>query len=214
MYAMWNKIKDGRFHIRTRSGVGAGRDGHGRQYPPYLQAVRNDEDQERSSDGGESQTSKILFLGIEEIEDPASMRQALTLEEEDERTSSATGERLMTALTPKQIEDSLMNMSRNYAALSNTYGNIEKLLDVTADIASIKAQAAIPLHTVALVLASYAETKAALRPEIVGNYEESIVWTLIMQGIYNEREDKGLPRVQKSLSEALAQVGKSLEEAK
>ena len=120
----------------------------------------------------------------------------------------------MTALTPKQIEDSLMNMSRNYAALSNTYGNIEKLLDVTADIASIKAQAAIPLHTVALVLASYAETKAALRPEIVGNYEESIVWTLIMQGIYNEREDKGLPRVQKSLSEALAQVGKSLEEAK
>ena len=144
MYAMWNKIKDGRFHIRTRSGVGAGRDGHGRQYPPYLQAVRNDEDQERSSDGGESQTSKILFLGIEEIEDPASMRQALTLEEEDERTSSATGERLMTALTPKQIEDSLMNMSRNYAALSNTYGNIEKLLDVTADIASIKAQAAIP----------------------------------------------------------------------
>lgn len=117
----------------------------------------------------------------------------------------------MTAMTPKQVEDSLMNMSRNYAELSNTYGSVEKLLDLTSELASIKSQSAVSLHTVALVLASYAEIKAALRPEIMGNYEESMIWTLIMQGMYNEKEDRGIPRVEKSLMAALKQVDQQIE---
>ena len=86
---MWAKVKDWRVHIRTRPSVGAGGNGHGRQYPAYLQAVRNIKDQEGSSDSGESQASKIIFLGIEEVEDTASMRQALQMETEDKWTASA-----------------------------------------------------------------------------------------------------------------------------
>ena len=84
MYAMRNKIKDWGIHLRTRSGVGAGRDGHGRQHPPYLQAVRNTEDQDRPSDSGEGQASKIVFLGIEEVTEATSVREAIKVEENED----------------------------------------------------------------------------------------------------------------------------------
>ena len=212
MYAMRNKIKDWGFHLRTRSGVGAGRDGHGRQYPPYLQAVRNDENQERPSDSGEGQASKIVFLGIEEVKDTTSMRQALQVEAEDERTGSAKGERLMTAMTPKQVEDSLMGLSRKYAAMSNTYGSMERMIDLASDIASIKSQSTITRETIAIVLSSFAEAKAAIRPELLDSYEEMILWTTISHGLFNEAEDKGLPRVEKSLTAALAAVDAGMKE--
>ena len=120
MYAVRNKIKDWGLHLRTREGVGAGRDGHGREYPAYLQAVRNTEDQDRSPDSGESQTAKILFLGIEEVTDSTSVREAIKVEEKDEWSNRTKGDRLMTAMTPKQVEDALMTMSRKYAELSKT----------------------------------------------------------------------------------------------
>ena len=212
MYAMRNKIKDWGLHLRTRSGVGAGRDGHGRQHPPYLQAVRNIEDQDRPSDSGKSQTSKIVFLGIEEIEDTASMRQALQVEAEDERTGSAKGERLMTSMTTKNIEDSLMKMNRKYADLVNVYGSMEKLIDRAADLASIKSQSTITREMIALAIGSFAEAKASIRPELMENYEEVIIWTMITQGLFNEAEDKGLPRVEKSLTAALAAVDAGMKE--
>lgn len=212
MYAMRNKIKDWGLHLRTRQGVGTGRDGHGRQHPPYLQAVRNIEDQDRPSDSGEGKASKIVFLGIEEIEDTTSMRQALQVEAEDERTGSAKGERLMTAMTPKQIEDSLMGLSRKYAAMNNTYGSMEKIIDLASDIASIKSQSTITRQEIAIVLSSFAEAKAAIRPELLDSYEEMILWTTISHGLFNESEDKGLPRVEKSLTAALAAVDAGMKE--
>ena len=212
MYGMWNKIKNREFHLRTRPSVGAGRDRHGRQYPAYLQAVRNIEDQDRPSDGGESQTSKIVFLGIEEVEDTASMRQALQMETENERTVSAKGERQMTAMTPKQFEDSLMGLSRKYAAMINTYGSMEKVINLAATIASIKSQSPISKEMIAVVMSSFAEAKAAIRPELLDSYEEMILWTTISRGLFDEKEDKGLPRVEKGLSAALAAVEASMKE--
>lgn len=212
MYAMRNKIKDWGLHLRTRSGIGAGGNGYGRQYPPYLQAVRNIEDQDRPSDSGEGKASKIVFLGIEEIEDTTSMRQALQVEAEDERTGSAKGERLMTAMTPKQVEDSLMGLSRKYAAMNNTYGSMEKIIDLASDIASIKSQSTITRQEIAIVLSSFAEAKAAIRPELLDSYEEMILWTTISHGLFNEAEDKGLPRVEKSLTAALAAVDAGMKE--
>lgn len=212
MYAMRGKIKDWGLYIRTRSGIGAGRDRHGRQHPPHLQAMRNSENQDRSPDSGESQTAKIIFLGIEEIEDTTSMRQALQMEAEDERTDSAKGERLMTAMTPKQVEDSLMKMSRNYAELNNAYGSMEKLIDRAADIASIKSQSGISRELIAVVMASFAEAKASIRPELIENYEQMILWTTITHGLFNETEDRGIPRVEKGLAAAIAAVDASMKE--
>ena len=212
MYAMRNKIKDWGIHLRTRSGIGAGRDGHGRQHPPYLQAVRNTEDQDRSSDSGEGQASKIVFLGIEEVEDTTSIRQALQVEAEDERTGSAKGERLMTAMTPKQVEDALMTMSRKYAELSKTYGNMSKLVDLTTGIAMTKSQSQISEYTVITILAAFAEAKTVIRPELTENYDDMILWTLAMQGYHNEKEDRGLPRVERTLTEALAAVDAGMKE--
>ena len=212
MYAMWNKIKNREFHLRTRPSVGAGRDGHGRQYPAYLQAVRNIEDQDRSSDGGESQTSKIVLLGIEEVEDTASMRQALQMETENERTASAKGERLMTAMTPKQVEESLTGLSRKYAGMSNTYGSMDRVMELAATIASIKSQSSISKEMIAVVMSSFAEAKAAIRPELLDSYEEMILWTTISRGFFDETEDKGLPRVEKSLLSAIAAVEANLKE--
>ena len=212
MYGMWSKIKNREFHLRTRQGVGAGRDRHGRQYPAYLQAVRNNENQEGSSDSGESQASKIVFLGIEEVEDTAAMRQALQVEAEDERTSSAKGERLMTAMTPKQVEDSLMGLSRKYAAMSNTYGSMDRVIDLASNIASIKTQSTVSKELIAVVMSSFAEAKAAIRPELLDSYEEVILWTTISRGFFDETEDKGLPRVQSSLEAALAAVGANIKE--
>ena len=212
MYAMRNKIKDWGLHLRTRQGIGTGGNGYGRQHPPYLQAVRNIEDQDRPSDSGQGKASKIVFLGIEEIEDTTSMRQALQVEAEDERTGSAKGERLMTAMTPKQIEDSLMGLSRKYAAMNNTYGSMEKIIDLASDIASIKSQSTITRQEIAIVLSSFAEAKAAIRPELLDSYEEMILWTTISHGLFNESEDKGLPRVEKSLTAALAAVDAGMKE--
>jgi len=212
MYGMWNKIKNREFHLRTRSSVGAGGIGHRRQYPAYLQAMRNIQDQEGSSDSGESQAAKILFLGIEEIEDTTSMRQALQMEAEDERTGSAKGERLMTAMTPKQIEDSLMGLSRKYAGINNTYGSMDRVMDLASNIASIKSQSTITKQMIALVMSSFAEAKAAIRPELLDSYEEMILWTTISHGLFNEKEDKGLPRVQSSLEAALSAVDANMKE--
>ena len=212
MYGMWNKIKNREFHLRTRPSVGTGRDGHRREYPAYLQAVRNIEDQDRSSDSGESQTSKIVLLGIEEVEDTASMRQALQMETEDERTVSAKGERLMTAMTPKQVEDSLMGLSRKYAGMSSTYGSMDRLIDLAATIASIKSQSSVSKEIIALVMSSFAEAKAAIRPELLDSYEEMILWTTISRGLFDEKEDKGLPRVEGNLAAALAAVGANMKE--
>jgi hypothetical protein len=212
MYGMWGKIKNRGLHLRARPSVGAGRDGHGREYPAYLQAVRNIEDQDRSSDGGESQTSKIVLLGIEEVKDTASMRQALQVETEDERTVSAKGERLMTAMTPKQVEDSLMGLSRKYAGMSNTYGSMDKVINLAATIASIKTQSTVSKELIAVIMSSFAEAKAAIRPELLDSYEEVILWTTISRGFFDETEDKGLPRVQSSLEAALAAVGANIKE--
>jgi len=211
MYAMRNKIKNWGLHLRTRQGIGARRDGYGRQHPPYLQAVRNIEDQDRPSDSGQSQASKIVFLGIEEVKDTAAMRQALQVEAEDERTGSAKGERLMTAMTPKQVEDSLMGLSRKYAAMSNTYGSMDRVMDLASNIASIKTQSTVSKELIAVVMSSFAEAKAAIRPELLDSYEETILWTTISRGFFDETEDKGLPRVQKGLSEAMAQVSAQME---
>lgn len=212
MYAMRNKIKNWGLHLRTRQGIGAGGNGYGRQHPPYLQAVRNIEDQDRPSDSGQGKASKIVFLGIEEIEDTTSMRQALQVEAEDERTGSAKGERLMTSMTTKNIEDSLMKMNRKYADLVNVYGSMEKLIDRAADLASIKSQSTITREMIALAIGSFAEAKASIRPELMENYEEVIIWTMITQGLFNEVEDKGLPRVEKSLTAALAAVDAGMKE--
>jgi hypothetical protein len=126
--------------------------------------------------------------------------------------NSAKGERLMTALTPKQIEDALMTMSRKYADLSNTYGNVSRLIDMTTGIAMTKTQTQISEHLIIAILAAFAEAKTVLRPELTDNYDDMILWTLAMQGYYNEKEDKGLPRVEKSLTAALAAVDAGMKE--
>ena len=212
MYGVWSKIKDRGFHLRTREGVGAGRDGHGRQYPPYLQAVRNYKDQDRSSDGWQSQASKIVFLGIEEIKNASSMRQAIQVEEKNEWSNRIEGDKPMTAMTPKQVESSLMAMNRKYADLNNSYGTIPKLVGLTSNIASTKTQTPIHESIIITILAAYAEAKMILRPEITDNYDDMIMWTIALQGYYNEKEDKGLPRVEKSLSAAMAAVDASMRE--
>ena len=209
---MWSKIKDRGFHLRTRQSVGAGRDGHGREHPAYLQAVRNIKNEDRSPDSGESQTAKILFLGIEEVTDSTSVREAIKVEEKDEWSDRTKGDRLMTAMTPKQVETALMNMSRSYAALSNTYGSMEKIIDLASDLASIKSQSTVTREMIALVMSSFAEAKAAIRPELLDSYEEMILWATISHGLFNEKEDKGMPRVEKSLTEALAAVDASMKE--
>lgn len=212
MYAVRNKIKDWGLHLRTRSGVGAGRDGHGRQHPPYLQAVRNTEDQDRSPDSGQSQASKIVFLGIEEITESTSVREAIKVEEKDEWSNRTKGDRPMTAMTPKQVEDALMTMSRKYAELSKTYGNMSKLVDLTTGIAMTKSQSQISEYTVITILAAFAEAKTVIRPELTENYDDMILWTLAMQGYHNEKEDRGLPRVERTLTEALAAVDAGMKE--
>ena len=212
MYAMRNKIKDWGVHLRTRSGLGAGGNGHGREHPSHLQIVRNGEDQERSSDSGEGQASKIVFLGIEEITDSTSVRETIKVEEKAKWSNHIKGDRPMTAMTPKQVENALMTMSRKYADLNNAYGSIAKLVDRTAEIASIRLQGSVPSQCVIAVLSAFAEAKTALRPELTENYDDMILWTLAMQGFYNEKEDGGLPRVEKSLMDALKQVDKDMGE--
>lgn len=118
----------------------------------------------------------------------------------------------MTAMTPKQVEDSLMGLSRKYAAMNNTYGSMEKIIDLASDIASIKSQSTITRQEIAIVLSSFAEAKAAIRPELLDSYEEMILWTTISHGLFNEAEDKGLPRVEKSLTAALAAVDAGMKE--
>ena len=118
----------------------------------------------------------------------------------------------MTSMTTKNIEDSLMKMNRKYADLVNVYGSMEKLIDRAADLASIKSQSTITREMIALTIGSFAEAKASIRPELMENYEEVIIWTMITQGLFNEVEDKGLPRVEKSLTAALAAVDAGMKE--
>ena len=118
----------------------------------------------------------------------------------------------MTAMTPKQVEDSLMGLSRKYAAMSNTYGSMDRVIDLASNIASIKTQSTVSKELIAVVMSSFAEAKAAIRPELLDSYEEVILWTTISRGFFDETEDKGLPRVQSSLEAALAAVGANIKE--
>ena len=212
MYALWDEITNRGLYIRACNTVKSIRKGHGREYPAYLQAVRNTEDQDRSPDSRQSQTAKILFLGIEEVTESTSVREAIKVEEKDEWSNRTKGDRLMTAMTPKQVEDALMTMSRKYAELSKTYGNMSKLVDLTTGIAMTKSQSQISEYTVITILAAFAEAKTVIRPELTENYDDMILWTLAMQGYHNEKEDRGLPRVERTLTEALAAVDAGMKE--
>ena len=119
----------------------------------------------------------------------------------------------MTAMTPKQVENALMTMSRKYADLNNRYGSIADLVRRTADIAGLKVQCQIGDNFVIAVLAAFAEAKTTIRPELTENYDDMILWTLAMQGFHNEKEDGGLPRVEQTLSDALKQVDKNMGDA-
>lgn len=211
---MWNKIKDRGLHLRTRQGAGAGGNGHGREYPPYLQALRNIKDENGSSDRSEGQEAKIRLLGIEEITNTASIRQALQMETETQRTSSAKGDREMTAMHPTQIEQSLDNISNIYRKLHETFGNMEGLIGRTAEIASMNCNTNISRSVVAMVMKAYAEAKAALQPELQEAHHEVMLWATIAHGLYNEIHDRGLPRVKQDIETVMSEVEKGFSEVK
>ena len=203
---MWAKIKSGRVHLRTRQSVGAGGSGHGREYPAYLQALRDIEDQDRPSNSRESKETKIKLLGIEEVEDTVAMREAIKVETENEWTGRIKGERPMTALLPNQVDQSLSSVSSDYKNLHEVFGNVENIINRTVGFASLRHERVSP-YLVVTILQSFAEAKAAIRPEISSSHEEVILWAAIAHGLFNEKEDKGLPRVNKALEDAIANVG-------
>ena len=203
---MWSKIKDRGLHLRTRPSVGAGGNGHGREHPPYLQALRNIEDEDRSSNSGEGKEGKIKLLGIEEIQNTPTSGERFKVEEKTQRADSPKKQWRMT-MNKGQMQAALSKVSDTFAKLDEY--NFKELLGNTAMFANMKLETPIDEWSLAIIMSAIADAKISIMPEKVESYRESMMWTAIAANL-KEDKSKQLPRVNAEVEAALSSYNSAL----
>lgn len=86
--SLLNKVDAGEVYLRTHETAGIGRDGHGREHPADLPDMRDREDEGGSSQSSQSETSKIKFIGIEEVENTTAFWKGKQMEKANGRNNS------------------------------------------------------------------------------------------------------------------------------
>lgn len=146
------KADGGEVHLRTHETAGIGWDGHGREHSSDLPTLRDEQNEGGSQPSSESETTKIKFIGIEEIKDTTAFWKGKQMEKKDGRNNSPanynwrgfieSAQKSMEATAVKD-GDPLLNAHRVAKVMSALY-------DVTihpVDIARV-------MHCNAVVLAS------------------------------------------------------------
>ena len=206
MYGVWGKINDWWVHLRTRQGAGAGGNRHGRQYPAYLQAVRNLQDEDRSSNSREGKEKESKLLGIEGVPYTIAVRQKLKMEEEAQWTGRPEKQWRMT-MNKGQMQTALTKVSDTFAKLDEY--NFKDLLGNTAVFANMKLENPVDEWSLAIIMSAFADAKTSIMPERVEAYRESIMWTAIAADLKEEKRNQ-LPRVNTAIEAALSNYNPAL----
>ena len=199
---MWGEINDWWVHLRTRQGIGAGRDRYRRQYQADVQAVRDYKNQNRSPNSGESQAEQSQAPWSSLVKDPATSWEKFQMEEETERTSSPERKWRMT-MNKGQMQTALTKVSDTFAKLDE-YG-FKDLLSTTAAIANLKLENSVDEWSLAIIMSAFADAKVSQMPERVEAYREFIMWMAIAADL-KENKVGQMPRVAASLQEAMSGV--------
>lgn len=203
---MYDKIKDWWVHLRARPSLGTGGNGHGRQYPAYLQAVRNLEDEDRSSNSREGEEKESKLLGTETVPYTIAIRQELKVEEETQRTSGPEKQWRMT-MNKGQMQAALTKVSDTFAKLDEY--NFKDLLGNTAVFANMKLENPVDEWSLAIIMSAFADAKISIMPEKVEAYRESMMWTAIAADLKEEKRNQ-LPRINTAIETALSSYNPAL----
>jgi hypothetical protein len=202
VYGMWDQVSNWWVHLRTRKGAGAGRDGHGREYPPDLQALRDNKNQSGSLDGSESQKAEGKSSWLKIVQDPATSWEKFQMEEEAKRTIGPQ-KQWRIDMNKSQFMQSFGKVSEAFSKIDEY--SIAPLIANAVDVANIKLEQKIDEWSFAIIMSAIAEAKIAQMPERVDAYHESVMWMTIAAAI---KTDKGirLPQVQADIATALSNV--------
>ena len=202
VYGMWDQVSNWWVHLRTRKGAGAGRDGHGREYPPDLQALRDNENQSGSLDGSESQKAEGKPSWLKIVQDPATSWEKFQMEEEAQRTVSPQKQWRIN-MNKGQMQTSLSKVSDTFAKLDEY--NFKFLLSNTAVFANMKLETPVDEWSLAIIMSAFADAKISQMPERVEAYRESMMWTAVAADLKEDKRNQ-LPRVVASLEEAIGGI--------
>lgn len=86
--SLLNKVDAGEVYLRTHEAAGIGRDGHGREHSSDLPTMRGTENEGGSQPSSQSETSKIKFIGIEEVENTTAFWKGKQMEKANGRNNS------------------------------------------------------------------------------------------------------------------------------
>ena len=199
---MYGKIKDWWVHLRTRPSIGAGRDRHGREHPPNMQAMCDYENQERPFERSQSKENEKLTPWVALIKDPATSWETFQMEEETKRTISPQKQWRMT-MNKGQMQTALSKVSDTFAKLDDY--NFKHLLGNTAVFANMKLENPVDEWSLAIIMSAFADAKISIMPEKVEAYRESMMWTAIAADLKEEKRNQ-LPRVNAAIEAALNTV--------
>lgn len=155
---MLRKADAGEVHIRTHETTGIGWDGHGREHPVDVPTVRDNENEGGSQPSSESQTTKITFIGIEEIQDTTTIWKGKQMEKKDGRHNSAPSYNWRGFLesASKSME---ATASKDGDPLVNSH-RVAKIMSALYDITIHPTDVARVMHCQAIMLASQDPTNA------------------------------------------------------
>lgn len=206
MYGMWGKINDWWVHLRTRQSVGDGGNGHRREHPSYLQAVRNLQDEDRSSNSREGKEKESKPFGAEAVPYTIAIRQELKMEEKTQWTGCPQKQWRMT-MNKGQMQTALTKVSDTFAKLDEY--NFKDLLGNTAVFANMKLENPLDEWSLAIIMSAFADAKISIMPEKVEAYRESMMWTAIAADLKEEKRNQ-LPRINTAIEAALSNYNPAL----
>lgn len=146
------KADAGEVHLRTHETTGIGWDGHGREHPVDVPAVRDEQNEGGSQPSSEGQKTKIIITRIEEIQDTTTIWEGKPMEKKDGRHNSAPSYNWRGFLesASKSMEASA---SKDGDPLINAH-RVAKIMSALYDISIHPTDVARVMHCQAIALAS------------------------------------------------------------
>lgn len=159
------KADAGEVHLRTHETTGIGWDGHGREHPSDMPALRDNENEGGSQPSSESQTTKITFIGIEEIPDTTTIWKGKQMETQNGRNNSAPSYNWRGFLesASKSME---IAASKDGDPLVNAH-RVAKIMAALYDISIHPTDVARVMHCQAIMLASQDQANADKHRNVV-----------------------------------------------
>ena len=159
------KADAGEVHLRTHEAIRIGGDGYGREHSSDLLTLRDNENEGGSQPSGESEATKIKFIGIEEIKDTTAFWKGKSMETQDGRNNRPAEYNWRGFLESAQ-KGMEIAASRDGDPLVNAH-RVAKVMASLYDVTINAADVARVIHCYAIMHASQDPTNAEKHKRVI-----------------------------------------------